>query len=74
MTIHSKRPGDTPAKRWIILIGAFVPIWVVVLLAGWIVLATLMPISSGSDMNKVASDKEQADMLRDFAPAAGPSD
>ena len=74
MSSLSNRPSETPAKRWLIMIGAFVPIWVVVLLAGWIVIATLLPIGSGPDMSKVATDRETADMLRDFAPASGPSD
>jgi hypothetical protein len=58
------------SRQWFILVGAFVPIWVVVLLAGWIVIATLMPIQ-GPDLNRMAADDDAT--IQDFMPAAGPS-
>jgi membrane associated rhomboid family serine protease len=58
------------SRQWFILFGAFVPIWVVVLLVGWIVIATLMPIQS-PDMTRMAADEDPT--IQDFMPAAGPS-
>lgn len=60
------------SKQWLVMLGTFVPIWAVVLLAGWIVVATLLPIAS-PDMDRMASEREALPML-DIMPASGPGE
>ena len=60
------------SKKWLVTFGTFVPIWAVVLLAGWIVVATLLPIA-GPDADRMASGREALPTL-DMMPASGPEE
>jgi hypothetical protein len=53
------------------IIATSVPIWAIIILAGWIVIATLLPITI--DEQQIANEGPSADIL-DFMPASGPSD
>ena len=73
MATYENRTGQTRGWRQVLIIlGTFIPIWTVVLLAGWIVIATLMPIDH-ADVGQIAVDSEAMPIL-DYMPASGPSD
>lgn len=73
MAIYENWAGRVRGWRQLpIILGAFIPIWTVVLLAGWIVIATLMPIDH-ADIGRIAADREALPTL-DYMPASGPSD
>ncbi len=58
-------------KRLAKIIATFVPIWTIIILAGWIVIATLLPITV--DEQQIANEGPSSEIL-DFMPASGPSD
>jgi hypothetical protein len=65
-------PAQQGSKQWWTTLATFLPIWVVVLLAGWIVVATLLPIA-GPDVTEMAGEREILPAL-DMMPASGPEE
>ena len=57
-------------KRLAKIIATFVPIWAIIILAGWIVIATLLPVTI--DEQQIAKEDPSTEIL-DFMPASGPS-
>jgi hypothetical protein len=58
-------------KRWAKIIATFVPVWAIIILAGWIIIATLFPITI--EEQQIAIEGPSREIL-DFIPVSGPSD